>query len=140
MILEITIIIIYSIALILIFLYSLAQLNLLFNYLKAQKLEDKSPKFNFNNPDEIPYVTIQLPVYNELYVMERLLDNISQMDYPKDKLEIQVLDDSTDESVKSTSKQIGELKKSGLDIKHVKRVNRKGFKAGALKEGLVNAK
>ena len=140
MILEITIIIIYSIALILIFLYSLAQLNLLFNYLKAQKLEDKSPKFNFNNPDEIPYVTIQLPVYNELYVMERLLDNISQMDYPKDKLEIQVLDDSTDESVKSTSKQIGELKKSGLDIKHVKRVNRKGFKAGALKEGLVKAK
>jgi cellulose synthase/poly-beta-1,6-N-acetylglucosamine synthase-like glycosyltransferase len=112
----------------------------LFNYLKAQKLEDKSPKFNFNNPDEIPYVTIQLPVYNELYVMERLLDNISQMDYPKDKLEIQVLDDSTDESVKSTSEQIGELKKSGLDIKHVKRVNRKGFKAGALKEGLVNAK
>ncbi len=103
MILEITIIIIYSIALILIFLYSLAQLNLLFNYLKAQKLVDKSPKFNFNNPDEIPYVTIQLPVYNELYVMERLLDNIAQMDYPKDKLEIQVLDDSTDESVKSTS-------------------------------------
>lgn len=140
MILEITIIIIYSIALILIFLYSLAQLNLLFNYLKAQKLVDKSPKYNFNNPNEIPYVTIQLPVYNELYVMERLLDNISKMDYPKDKLEIQVLDDSTDESVKSTSDQIEQLKKSGLDIQHVQRVNRKGFKAGALKEGLVNAK
>ncbi len=140
MILEITIIIIYSIALILIFLYSLAQLNLLFNYLKAQKLVDKSPKYNFNNPDEIPYVTIQLPVYNELYVMERLLDNISQMDYPKDKLEIQVLDDSTDESVKSTSYQIELLKKSGLDIQHIQRVNRKGFKAGALKEGLVKAK
>ena len=140
MILEITIIIIYSIALILIFLYSLAQLNLLFNYLNAQKLVDKSPKYNFNNPSEIPYVTIQLPVYNELYVMERLLDNISQMDYPKDKLEIQVLDDSTDESVKSTSDQIEQLKKSGLDIQHVQRVNRKGFKAGALKDGLVNAK
>ncbi len=140
MILEITIIIIYSIALILIFLYSLAQLNLLFNYLKAKKLVDKSPKYNFNNPNEIPYVTIQLPVYNELYVMERLLDNISQMDYPKDKLEIQVLDDSTDESVKSTSEQIEQLKKSGLDIQHIQRVNRKGFKAGALKEGLVKAK
>ena len=140
MILEISIIIIYSIALILIFLYSLAQLNLLFNYLKAQKLVDKSPKYNFNNPDEIPYVTIQLPVYNELYVMERLLDNISKMDYPKDKLEIQVLDDSTDESVKSTSEQIEQLKKSGLDIQHIQRVNRKGFKAGALKEGLIKAK
>ena len=140
MILEITIIIIYSIALILIFLYSLAQLNLLFNYLKAQKLVDKSPIYNFNNPDEIPYVTIQLPVYNELYVMERLLDNISKMDYPKDKLEIQVLDDSTDESVKSTSEQIEKLKKTGLDIQHVQRANRIGFKAGALKEGLEKAK
>ncbi len=127
MILEITIIIIYSIALILIFLYSLAQLNLLFNYLKAQKLVDKSPKYNFNNPDEIPYVTIQLPVYNELYVMERLLDNISKMDYPKDKLEIQVLDDSTDESVKSTSEQIEQLKKSGLDIQHITESEQKRF-------------
>ncbi len=103
MILETTTIIIYSIALILIFLYSLAQLNLLFNYLKAQKKQDTSPQFDFNIPSEIPYVTIQLPVYNEMYVMERLLTNIALMDYPKDKLEIQVLDDSTDESVKTTS-------------------------------------
>ncbi len=140
MILEITIIVIYSIALILIFLYSLAQLNLLFNYLKAQKLKDNSPKFNFNNSDEIPYVTIQLPVFNELYVMERLLDNIALIDYPKDKLEIQVLDDSTDESVKPTSEQILRLHKAGLDIQHICRKNRQGFKAGALKEGLVKAK
>ena len=140
MILEITIIVIYSIALILIFLYSLAQLNLLFNYLKAQKKVDTSPQFNFNNPDEIPFVTIQLPVYNELYVMERLLSNIALMDYPKDKLEIQVLDDSTDESVKSTAVQIQKLQKLGLDIQHIQRKDRQGFKAGALKEGLVNAK
>ncbi len=121
-------------------MYSLAQLNLLFNYLQAQKKEDQSPKFNLTNPDEIPYVTIQLPVYNELYVMERLLDNIAQIDYPKDKLEIQVLDDSTDESVHTTSTQIKKLQKSGLDIQHICRENRQGFKAGALKEGLVNAK
>ena len=140
MIIETIIILIYSIALMLIFLYSLAQLNLLFNYLKAQKKVDTSPKFDFNTPSEIPYVTIQLPVYNEMYVMERLLTNIALMDYPKDKLEIQVLDDSTDESVKTTSIQIQKLQKLGLDIQHIQRQDRQGFKAGALKEGLVNAK
>ncbi len=140
MIIKTITIIIYSIVLVLIFMYSLAQLNLLFNYLRARKKEDKSPKFDLNNPDEIPYVTIQLPVYNELYVMERLLDNIALIDYPKDKLEIQVLDDSTDESVKTTASQIQKLQESGLDIKHIQRENREGFKAGALKEGLENAK
>ncbi|WKD85807.1 Beta-monoglucosyldiacylglycerol synthase [Polaribacter huanghezhanensis] len=134
------IIAIYTIALVLIFMYAIAQLNLLFNYLKAQKNKDTSERFNFSNPNEIPFITIQLPVYNELYVMERLLTNIVKLKYPKDKLEIQVLDDSTDESVISTSKQIKELQKSGIDIKHIQRTNRKGFKAGALKEGLKNAK
>ncbi|MEZ4798018.1 MAG: glycosyltransferase family 2 protein [Flavobacteriaceae bacterium] len=140
MILETIIIIIYSTALILIFMYALAQLNLLFNYLSAQKKQNKAPKFDLSNPDEIPFVTIQLPVYNELYVMERLLDNISKIDYPKDKLEIQVLDDSTDESFEATANHIKQLQQSGLDIKHVVRNNRKSFKAGALKEGLKIAK
>jgi cellulose synthase/poly-beta-1,6-N-acetylglucosamine synthase-like glycosyltransferase len=140
MIFEWIIIVVYSVALILIFMYALAQLNLLFNYLSAQKLIDKSETFDFSNPSEIPLVTIQLPVYNELYVMERLLNNISELDYPQDKLEIQVLDDSTDESLASTKVQIAELKKTGLDIQHVTRKNRSGFKAGALKEGLKTAK
>ena len=134
------IIAIYTIALVLIFMYAIAQLNLLFNYLKAKKKQDSSEEFDFSNPDEIPFVTIQLPVYNELYVMERLLNNIVQLEYPKEKLEIQVLDDSTDESVDSTAKQISELIKAGFDIQHIKRTNRKGFKAGALKEGLEKAK
>lgn len=140
MILESIIIAIYSIALLLIFMYALAQLNLLFNYLGARKNHKDSPTFDFSNPDEIPLVTIQLPVYNELYVMDRLLENIARIDYPKDKLEIQVLDDSTDESFEETAKHIQELQKTGLDIEHVTRVNRKGFKAGALKEGLKTAK
>ncbi|WP_420551843.1 cellulose synthase family protein [Tenacibaculum aiptasiae] len=140
MILEYVIIAIYTISLVLILLYALAQLNLLFNYLKAQRREDNSPKFDFSNEEEIPYVTIQLPVYNELYVMERLLDNIAKLKYPSDKLEIQVLDDSTDESVISTGKHIEELQKKGLDIQHIRRENRQGFKAGALKEGLKIAK
>lgn len=140
MIIETTIIVIYTIALLLIFLYALAQLNLLFNYISAQKKQDNSPKFNLSSPEEIPYVTIQLPVYNEMYVMERLLDNIAKIDYPKNKLEIQVLDDSTDETLKTTATQINKLKETGLDITHICRTNRKGFKAGALKEGLKIAK
>lgn len=140
MILETIIIIVYSTALILIFMYALAQLNLLFNYLSAQKKQDQSPRFDFSNPDEIPLVTIQLPVYNELYVMNRLLENISKIEYPKDKLEIQVLDDSTDESFETTATHIKTLQQTGLDIKHVLRDDRKNFKAGALKEGLKIAK
>ena len=140
MIFEYIIISLYTVALVLILMYALAQLNLLFNYLKASKQTDNSPKFDLNNPDEVPYVTVQLPVYNELYVMERLLDNIAQLKYPKEKLEVQVLDDSTDESVTSTEKHIQKLQKSGLNIQHIRRENREGFKAGALKEGLKIAK
>lgn len=140
MILETTIIVIYSAALILIFMYALAQLNLLFNYLAAQRKQNKGPKFDLSNPDEVPYVTIQLPVFNEMYVMDRLLKNIALIDYPKEKLEIQVLDDSTDDTVKSTAAHVAELKATGLDIVHICRTNRQGFKAGALKEGLVIAK
>ncbi len=134
------IIAVYSLALILIFMYSLAQLNLLINYLSQKKRNDVAPKFNLLDPKEIPIVTIQLPIYNEEYVMERLLDNISKIEYPKSRLEIQVLDDSTDDSVVETAERIKSLQESGLDIQHIRRANREGFKAGALKEGLKVAK
>lgn len=140
MFIESLIITVYTISLLLIFMYALAQLNLLFNYLKYRNKPDNSPKFDFTNPDEIPYVTIQLPVYNELYVMERLLENIAKIDYPKEKLEIQVLDDSTDESVETTAKHVKIIQDLGIDIQHIRRENRQGFKAGALKEGLKTAK
>ncbi|WP_028871443.1 cellulose synthase family protein [Psychroserpens burtonensis] len=140
MILETTIIVIYTIAILLIFMYALAQLNLLFNYLSSKKANIDCETFDFSNPDEIPLVTIQLPVFNEMYVMERLLDNIALLDYPKDKLEIQVLDDSTDETVITTREHIEKLKSTGLDITHITRIDRSGFKAGALKEGLKIAK
>ena len=131
---------IYSLALLLIFFYSLAQLNLLLNYLGFKKNQAVEPKFNLLDPKEIPMVTIQLPIYNEEYVMERLLDNIAKIAYPTSKLEIQVLDDSTDDSVIDTAKRIAELQETGLDIQHIRRENRQGFKAGALKEGLKIAK
>lgn len=140
MILESVIIVIYTIAILLIFMYALAQLNLLYNYLSSKRSDTECEKFDLSNPDEVPMVTIQLPVFNEMYVMDRLLDNIAQIDYPKDKLEIQVLDDSTDESVTTTRTHIDKLQASGLDIKHMTRTDRKGFKAGALKEGLKTAK
>lgn len=131
---------IYSISLLLIFLYSLAQLNLLVNYLGYKRRNQTAPKFNLLDAREIPFVTIQLPVYNEEYVMDRLLENIAKIEYPKSKLEIQVLDDSTDDSVIKTAESIKELQETGLDIVHIRRENRQGFKAGALKEGLKIAK
>ncbi|PIA78431.1 glycosyl transferase family 2 [Gaetbulibacter sp. 4G1] len=140
MILDTIIIVVYTIALLLIFMYALAQLNLLFNYLSSKKNNASCESYDLSNPDEIPFVTIQLPVYNEMYVMERLLDNIAKIDYPKSKLEIQVLDDSTDETVETTKRHINRLQTKGLDIQHITRADRKGFKAGALKEGLKTAK
>jgi cellulose synthase/poly-beta-1,6-N-acetylglucosamine synthase-like glycosyltransferase len=111
---------IYSLALVLIFFYSLAQLNLLLNYLGFKRTHAEAPKFNLLDPKEIPSVTIQLPIYNEEYVLERLLDNIAKIAYPKSKLEIQVLDDSTDDSVHETARRIAELQETGLDIKHIR--------------------
>ena len=134
------IITIYSISLLLIFFYSLAQLNLLVNYLGYKRRIKEAPKFNLLDPKEIPFVTIQLPIYNEEYVVERLLENISKIEYPMSKLEIQVLDDSTDDSVLVTAKRIKALQETGLDIQHIRRTNRQGYKAGALKEGLDMAK
>ena len=140
MIIEYAIILIYTICLLLIFIYALAQLNLLINYLKHRNKEDNAEKFDFENPEEIPFVTIQLPVYNELYVMKRLLKNIAKIKYPLHKLEIQVLDDSTDESIEKTAKHVKKIQELGIDIQHIRRSNREGFKAGALKEGLKTAK
>ncbi len=140
MILEYIILGVYTLALVLILMYALAQLNLLLNYLSSKKKEENVAKFDLSNSNEVPFVTIQLPVYNEFYVMERLLDNIAQIEYPREKIEIQVLDDSTDESIQSTSQHIKKLQQSGLDIKHVLRDDRIDFKAGALREGLKIAK
>ncbi|SDS23924.1 cellulose synthase family protein [Gramella sp. MAR_2010_147] len=136
---DFAVILIYTLALLVIFIYSLSQLHLLINYLKSTKATDHSEKFDFSE-EELPMVTIQLPLYNEYYVVERLLKNIGKINYPLDKLEIQVLDDSTDHSIEKTSGIILELQNSGLDIQHIRRENRTGFKAGALKEGLKIAK
>ena len=85
-------------------------------------------------------VTIQLPIYNEKYVVERLIDNIMQLDYPRDRFEVQILDDSTDETVNIVAQKVEEYRRQGFHIEQVRRTDRKGFKAGALKEGMPLAK
>ena len=140
LVLSYMVLFVYSIAILLIFFYSLAQFNLLLNYLQSKKNIKIIEKFDFLKPNEIPLVTIQLPIYNEKYVIERLLQNIVLLEYPQDKLEIQVLDDSTDDSILMTKKLITKYSNQGIDIKHITRQIRTGFKAGALKEGLETAK
>ena len=79
---------------------------------------------------------MQRPIFNELYVVEWLLDTITQLHYPADKLEIQVLDDSTDETQPLCEAKANALKQLGLNINYIHRTHRKGFKAGALAHGL----
>ena len=86
--------------------------------------------------EQLPFVTIQLPVFNERYVVERLLEAAAQLDYPRDRLEIQVLDDSTDDTTDLIAQQVEALQAQGHLIDHVRRTHRSGFKAGALAEGL----
>jgi cellulose synthase/poly-beta-1,6-N-acetylglucosamine synthase-like glycosyltransferase len=89
---------------------------------------------------QVPYVTIQLPLYNESTVVERLLQYVSRIEYPRERLEIQVLDDSTDETTVIAARAVAALQKTGLDIVYMHRTNRVGYKAGALAAGLKVAK
>lgn len=118
-----------------IIIFSIGQLAILISYLINKKNETKPLKIN-----SFPSITIQLPVYNERFVIGRLLDAVSALNYPNDRIEIQVLDDSTDDTLSIAEKKIRELQESGLDIKHICRADRTGFKAGALQNGLMNAK
>ncbi|MBP9704087.1 MAG: glycosyltransferase [Chitinophagales bacterium] len=136
------IIILYTIPITILFFYCLTQLNLAIHYLKFKRsLKDEESNIQFNIPEsEYPVVTVQLPVFNELYVVERLIDSIASFNYPKDKLQIQVLDDSLDETVDLVAAKVLEWKNKGLDIQQIRRTDRTGFKAGALQEGLQYAK
>lgn len=136
---DILVLIIYGLALLFVFLFSLIQLQLIFKY-KQYKSLHLNKKQQIIKDDNVPIVTVQLPIYNEKYVAERLVDAVAALDYPKDKLEIQLLDDSTDYTYDILQKKTGEFKQEGFDIKHVHREDRAGFKAGALAEGLKQAK
>jgi cellulose synthase/poly-beta-1,6-N-acetylglucosamine synthase-like glycosyltransferase len=89
---------------------------------------------------ELPRVTVQLPIFNEMYVVERLVDAVCAIEYPRDRFEVQVLDDSTDETCGIARARVEMWKAKGVDISYVHRTNRQGFKAGALENGLKLAK
>ena len=102
-------------------------------------------KYKGNKPapkarwETLPRVTIQLPIFNEMYVVERLIDAVSKIDYPRDRLEVQVLDDSVDETQGIARAAVGRARTAGLDIVYLHRDNRVGYKAGALQDGLKAA-
>ena len=89
---------------------------------------------------ELPRITVQLPLYNEATVAARLIEAAGNLDYPSDRLEIQVLDDSTDETRAIAQKKVEELRRRGVDALYVRRPNREGYKAGALDFGLQTSK
>ncbi|MCP4522422.1 MAG: glycosyltransferase [Cytophagales bacterium] len=133
-----SVLVIYGLMLVFIFSYSMVQLSLVISYKLKRKKHQESitvAKTELKEED-FPIVTIQLPVFNERYVVERLLDKITDLNYPKDKLEIQVLDDSTDETTEIIANKIEALKHKGIEVNLIRRPERVGFKAGALKYGL----
>ncbi|HEY8186773.1 MAG TPA: glycosyltransferase, partial [Pyrinomonadaceae bacterium] len=97
------------------------------------------PKGSFSEED-LPPITVQLPLFNEMYVVQRLVKAVAEIDYPREKLQIQILDDSTDETVKLAVETVEKYKALGFDIEYVHRSDRTGFKAGALENGMKSAK
>lgn len=115
--------------------YSISQLHLL-----RRALTRDDPAVPEEGPPAAPLVTVQLPIYNERTVVEALLDAVAALDWPSDRLEIQLLDDSTDDTVELAAAKVAALQQTGLDVKHVRRPSRVGYKAGALAHGLVEAR
>jgi len=138
-ILGYTLLAVYAIALTYITLYCLMQFHLLFHYQRTRKKVATETALDLS-ADDVPFVTIQLPIFNELYVTERLIDNITKFDYPKDRYEIHVLDDSTDETLEISRRKVEEYKAKGFNIDLIRRPDRVGYKAGALKYGMQYAK
>lgn len=128
-ILAIVILTLYTLSMSVILIYSLIQLSLARSYAR-RKEEDMAV------PSYYPRVLIQLPVYNERYVIKRLIDRVALIDYPLDKLEIQILDDSDDETSAIAKESVSHYRDRGLNIKYVRRANRTGYKAGALNYGM----
>ncbi|MGB9721214.1 MAG: glycosyltransferase [bacterium] len=133
---------VYAIVLVVLFFYSLhAYLLLYLHFRYRNKNKDISQgKTRFQNLPYYPIVTVQLPVYNEKYVVRRLINSVLRFDYPKERLEVQILDDSNDETTTIITQLIKEKEHSGYDIKHLRRKARTGYKAGALQYGLEKAR
>jgi cellulose synthase/poly-beta-1,6-N-acetylglucosamine synthase-like glycosyltransferase len=126
----------YLVVLVTLAFYGFHRSSLVYLYYRY-KNNRPQPKSRFA---DLPRVTVQLPLFNEMYVAPRLLDAVARIDWPRDRLEIQVLDDSTDETQEICRAKVAEIAATGLDIKYIHRVDRTGFKAGALESGLAVAR
>ena len=126
----------YFFVLIILAVYGWHRYYLVYLYMRHR---DKEPKAQ-PPLDPLPVVTIQLPLYNEMYVADRLIDAVAAIDYPRELLEIQVLDDSIDETRSIADLAVRRLAAQGIDIKYIHRTDRRGFKAGALEAGLKVAR
>lgn len=133
------ILVIYGVCLVLVFFYSILQLSLSIAYARNRKKKTQEVKPVFN-PDTALTVTIQLPMFNEEYVAERIIEACAQFDYPRDKFDIQVLDDSTDETKDIIAAKVAEVAARGIQIEHIHRVDRTGYKAGALDAAMNKVK
>jgi len=131
---ETIILILYAVSMFFIALFSIGQLSLLILFLRNRK-KKHIPLDNIS----LPRVTVQLPIYNERFVVKELLQAVGRLNYPKEKLQIQILDDSTDETKDICRRQVDLLTAAGINVEYLHRHNRIGYKAGALQEGIKSA-
>ncbi len=133
---DLALLIPYFIVLIILAAYGAHRYWLVYLYYKYKKNKTTDPPGYF---DDLPRVTVQLPIFNEQYVVDRLLDAACKLEYPRDKLDIQLLDDSTDETIEAARGLVDRYAALGHPVHYLHRDNRQGFKAGALEEGLKTA-
>ena len=135
---DYTVLILYFSILTILAIYGGYRVKQVIDFWRYRKLVP-TPAGHFSE-EELPRITIQLPLFNEMYVTERLLKAVTEIDYPRDRLEFQVLDDSTDETVKLAEATVEHYRQAGFDIHYIHRTDRTGYKAGALENGLKTAK
>ena len=130
-VLDLVVVVIYFIVLILLSIYGIHRYIMVHLFRKYRAREPQDTGLF----EELPKVTVQLPIYNEMYVVERLIDAVCRIDYPREKFEVQVLDDSTDETQNIAKAVVERYQAKGLNIQYMRRADRVGYKAGALAAG-----
>src|SRR6185436_11855398 len=133
--LETLILVLYFFVLSILAIYGWHRYYLVYLYTKNK---DKAP-LPVPDLDTLPRVTVQLPIFNEMYVADRLISTVCEMDYPQELLEIQVLDDSTDETTEIAERAVRLHASRGFNIRYLHRVDRTGYKAGALEAGMSDS-
>ena len=134
---ALTLIIIYTVGLLALTGFGVHGLLMVYKYHRLRPTDPAVP--TIADPAALPTVTVQLPLYNEMHVATRLLDAVCALEHPRERLQVQVLDDSTDETTALLRERIAHHRERGLTIEHVRRASRDGFKAGALRDALSSA-